>query len=537
MPISHQHNFYKYPDYISPLPADDLIKVGGIKQDMYSKGVEALNQQSETLSKYGLDLVREVDKQYFNQQVNKLNEALSKSTKGVDFGNLSQVRSIMNVGQTLENDKNLLSSLQSTQEFRRRQSELSKLKPGERSAANDWDYMKDAERWYNGEFDQKLTSRQYTPYRELSPKILKLAKELEPDIRSSIVRNNGFLTETQIKELTQKRLMEAIDANLDESDKNQIRIDTEFHIKDIPGGEINKYYFDKGNTILSDIDRQLSVAQNLMTGGHVFSDEEKEHLQDLSERKQLLLNNLDAVQQGNEEIGRQAFFVDHYRDFITGQAKAYRYQQTQKKMTADPFALENVKASHAMQRLSAQLAAQKEENKLNRENSYNIAKLKAEDNDSPKTNKALEKDINDTDKEFLKSSGNLDANSDEFMKLPPSVQDKIALAMRKLGVKEDDVTVHRTVDNNGNVSYDLYDGTKILQKNVDLFGSTAEDTEEPLSLEDQGLERNDTPSEMRLGFTPAELDDLTAVGVDVTKMNKEDIPQYKQMLKKLGDLK
>ena len=34
MPISANHNKFVYPDYISPLPADDLLKFAQKKQEM-----------------------------------------------------------------------------------------------------------------------------------------------------------------------------------------------------------------------------------------------------------------------------------------------------------------------------------------------------------------------------------------------------------------------------------------------------------------------------------------------------------------------
>ena len=35
MPISAQHTKFEYPDYISPFPADELIKLAVKKQEMY----------------------------------------------------------------------------------------------------------------------------------------------------------------------------------------------------------------------------------------------------------------------------------------------------------------------------------------------------------------------------------------------------------------------------------------------------------------------------------------------------------------------
>jgi phage-related protein len=71
MPISHKHQPLVYPDYINPLPVDDIIKVGAVKQDLYEKNYDKIQSHINELDKYGLEIVRENDKKYFSQEMNK----------------------------------------------------------------------------------------------------------------------------------------------------------------------------------------------------------------------------------------------------------------------------------------------------------------------------------------------------------------------------------------------------------------------------------------------------------------------------------
>ena len=77
MAISHKHSPFVYPDYISPLPADELIRVGTIKQQLYNEGVAKVQNQIDTLDQYGFSIVKEEDKKYFSQEMDKFMKAIN----------------------------------------------------------------------------------------------------------------------------------------------------------------------------------------------------------------------------------------------------------------------------------------------------------------------------------------------------------------------------------------------------------------------------------------------------------------------------
>lgn len=343
MPVSHKHNFLKYPDYVSPLPADELIKVGMVKQDLYSKGVEKTQEYVDQLDQAGLGLVRDVDKKYFAQEMDKFMKAVNESAGKTDFSNITNVRNILNIGKPLENNPYILSAIQGSQEVMRRQDTLSKLNPKERSAANDWEFTKDMEEWYNDQqVGAKLASgKVYTPYVNPTEYVMNAIKNVKPKIREEVVSKNGYLKETAVEELTNQRLKEWMHQSLPENIVNQIVLDANFKAKDAPIGHMVDYYRMTRH-------KQYEELQTMLTGYEKVKDylnpTQKQEYEELRLQKEILLESLGNPPQ-TEQDAKQAWVQDHYNDFITGQAKLYAYQEQKEKMQADPFSLASYQSS------------------------------------------------------------------------------------------------------------------------------------------------------------------------------------------------
>jgi hypothetical protein len=78
MPISAQHTKFVYPDYIDPLPADDLIKLAVKKQEMFDEGRSKVQQSIDAYGKIRNSLVRDVDKEYFDKNMNNMSKQLTR---------------------------------------------------------------------------------------------------------------------------------------------------------------------------------------------------------------------------------------------------------------------------------------------------------------------------------------------------------------------------------------------------------------------------------------------------------------------------
>ena len=336
MAISHRHQPLVYPDYINPLPAEDIIRIGAVKQDLYDKNYEKIQNHINELDKYGLELVRDVDKKYFSQEMNKYMKAINESVGKTDFSNMANLRNVLSTSRPLQNDALILNSIKSSQELRNRQKTLASLKPGERNPANEWYYMKDVSEWQNNpEVGAKLGSKEYTPFADPSEYITKTIDKLKPDIRTEIVSKNGYLNTKEVEELTNERLIQWMNQNLPAQYKQQIMIDAAYTTKDVDPGEMANYYFD---TRLNQYNQIKKTLDEYAPYKDYLSPEDKEEYATLSRRAKILQETLSNPPQ-TQEAAYNAWINDHYNAYLTGQADLYSYRQEKKKMEADPFSL------------------------------------------------------------------------------------------------------------------------------------------------------------------------------------------------------
>jgi len=176
MPISAQHTKFEYPDYISPLPADELLKFAQKKQEMYDEGVAKVQQSIDTYHNLRSSILTDVEREYFDKSMGNLVKAISSSA-GLDFSNKSNVQAVLNIGKPLERDEYLTTAVSNGKEVSRRKETLSKLKPELRSAANDSEFFEDVQDYMkSGKLGYKLGTKEYTPFVDVSAKIQDMMK-------------------------------------------------------------------------------------------------------------------------------------------------------------------------------------------------------------------------------------------------------------------------------------------------------------------------------------------------------------------------
>jgi len=182
MPISAQHTKFVYPDYISPLPAEDLIKFAEKKQQMYDEGVSKVQQSLDSYNNLRGSILTDVEKEYFDKSMGNLVKSISNSA-GLDFSNKANVQAVLSVGKPLERDQYITTAISNGKEVSRRQDQLSKMKPGERSVVNDHFYMKDVQDYMkSGKLGQKIGyGKEYTPYVDLSKDWMEFMKTQKPN--------------------------------------------------------------------------------------------------------------------------------------------------------------------------------------------------------------------------------------------------------------------------------------------------------------------------------------------------------------------
>ena len=81
----------KFSPYVQTLPIEAMAKVGMYKQQRFDEGVKKIQESIDNVA--GLDVVRDIDKQYLQSKLNQLGSQLT-NVAGGDFSNFSLVNSV-----------------------------------------------------------------------------------------------------------------------------------------------------------------------------------------------------------------------------------------------------------------------------------------------------------------------------------------------------------------------------------------------------------------------------------------------------------
>jgi hypothetical protein len=380
MAISHKHQLYKYSDYISPLPADELVKVALKKQSLYDEGVGKIDKRIEELNQYGLSIRKAQDQEYFNREMSKFINAVNESSAKTDFSNMANVRNILSIGKPLENDPNIINAIQGSAEITRRQKLLASLKPEERAAANDFDFMKDAYDYLSdGKVGSKISNagRSYTPYRDLSKKFTEVFSKIKPSTISvpTMSPDGKWIIQTKTEGVDAAKLREAFEATLDEADKNQLRIDTRYDMHARGKDNIiqeykatNEYYsaqtsqaIESSKLELDKLNSRYARVKDPATLQNI--EEAKKRINELEIRRNIFANNATKTV---DQISEEEIVGFHKNQFISNLANAYAYKSQETTIKEDPYHMEQVKFSHdiALKNIDKMNAIEAEERKM-----------------------------------------------------------------------------------------------------------------------------------------------------------------------------
>jgi hypothetical protein len=239
MPISARHTKFEYPDYISPFPADELIKLAVKKQEMYDEGRSLVQKQIDTYGQIRNQLVKDQDKEYFDKSMGGLVKAINQSA-GLDFSNKSNVQAVLGIGKPFESDSNLINAVNSSKNYTKMMEDYKKLDPKFKSPSNDHAYFKGIKSWMdNPNVGAQLGYSQYKPYADgVVKKWGELEKDLKPNIETVYEQSadGRWITKQKISGVDQERFMKAYMSSLTPQEMEQLQMDASYSL-DVKGKE------------------------------------------------------------------------------------------------------------------------------------------------------------------------------------------------------------------------------------------------------------------------------------------------------------
>lgn len=341
MAISRNHTPFQYSEYISPLPADELIKIGTIKQQLYNEGVAKVQNQIDTLDQYGFSILKEEDKNYFSQEMDKFMKAINEGAAKTDFANINSLRDLLSVGRPLENDPLILNAIKASQEVQRRQQVMSSLDPKDRGPANDYFYMQDVYDYLSdGKVGSKLSSgKEYMPYIDVNGKIASRIKDLKGDTYKGLYgRYNGLIDEVTIEELTNKKVAEAIQSELDEKELTQLQLNARYSLKNLGPENIqqmamadfNQRYMEAQKGLETAIPEYNKARIMYQTSPTPFNKQLLDRAEENIENLKIDLESatLNAQRFADiDQIDENVYYPYYLNNYITSKAREYSYRK------------------------------------------------------------------------------------------------------------------------------------------------------------------------------------------------------------------
>lgn len=343
--ISHKSKGFVYPDYISPLPADEFIKGALLKQKMYDEGIEKVQQQLDAYGQIRKSLLKEEDRAYFDQEATKLVSALNKNA-GLDFANKNNLRAALSLGKNLVNDPVIATAAESTATYQKMMEEYNKLDPKNRSAVNDYFFMKDINGWLkDGKYGSKLKYNPYTVYTDEHVKLWKeLSSSLKPEEQEFPVFDGAsgeWIVQKKYSGVTAQRFRDAYVNGLSAQAKNQLEMEARYSLETGDRNRIANFYIQDLDTKLTAIELNLNkLNEQKRTVAAKYGDSSPEVLRI---NEQITAENASKIFYENKRSAEltDADLVSFLKeDKILDAAGAFAYRSESSKLEANPYVVD-----------------------------------------------------------------------------------------------------------------------------------------------------------------------------------------------------
>jgi len=160
-----------FKEYVQQFPVEAAVRVGTYKQGKYDEGIQKIQQHIDNVA--GIDVVRDVDKQYLNSKLNELKGGLRKVAAG-DFSNYQLVNNVGGMISQVAKDPSVVNAASSTAWYRKQIEKMQKdVDEGKSNPANIDYFQKHAQTWLNSPNAGEKFSGQYIPNFD----VFKFAKE------------------------------------------------------------------------------------------------------------------------------------------------------------------------------------------------------------------------------------------------------------------------------------------------------------------------------------------------------------------------
>lgn len=339
----------QFNPYIQQLPVDAMTKVGMAKQEQYNEGYQKIQTSIDNIA--GLDVVRDIDKQYLQSKLNQLGDNLKEVSAG-DFSNFQLVNSVTGMSNKLAKDNNIINAVSSTNAYKRGLAEMNAAnKEGKGSPSNDYEFKKGASAWLNSTTVDETFNGSYQPYTDYKKHSLEVIKSLTKDEsitdrafhydeKGQLVIDDSVVRQ-KLAGISPEKIQQALMVGLTPADFKQMEIDGKYQYSNLEGDNFFKAVSDNYKEKFDAFSAQKEVLTNAIDSTTDVGQKSR-----IQEQILALDNTLKGITSEYEGISKTFESGDtdsakarlHTSNFISGFSRAFSFTETSQTQEANPLA-------------------------------------------------------------------------------------------------------------------------------------------------------------------------------------------------------
>jgi len=343
----------QFNPYIQQLPVDAMVAVGMQKQQQYDQGIQRIQSEIDRVA--GLDIVRDVDRQYLQTKLNDLGSKLRTVAAG-DFSNFQLVNSVAGMAGKVAKDNNVINAVQSTAKYRKEQTFMEEARQkGESAIQNEFDFMRQTDSWMNDENVGAGFSGRYRKYIDVDKKWLEVLKSLHSDLLEEdipyVYNEDGSLNKSQTAEAMQRiskesvsasKIENALRASLSPDEMEQLNINGRYEFRNINDPEqLAVYSRTKFGSMIADNEKnikELEGAKALASSDPNKLLKIEEGINSLRQRNEQLTKDMNSeIEMFGNDIEAAKGFI-YRRGAIEQFASAHAWEKQKNNLHTNPIA-------------------------------------------------------------------------------------------------------------------------------------------------------------------------------------------------------
>ena len=348
---SYTDKIPQFSPYVEQLPVEAMVKVGMEKQRRYDEGVKRIQTEVDKIA--GMDVIRDVDRQYLQSKLDQLSTQLRTVAAG-DFSDNQLASSTAGMAAQIGRDPILLNSVASTARYRDEVKRMNEArKEGKSSVQNEWDFDLNSGEWLNSKDLNKSYNSRYQKYIDVDEKWLKVFKDLHSDLREydipyernpdgSINRDKTAAAMQRISKETVSaaKIENALRASLSPEELNQLSINGRYQFRGVAPDVIAKQAVQKYQ---AQIDENLSNIKDLQGFANLSTSDPVKRVKALQTIEDLKAMNTSLSEQRSSEyqmvqMNPEAAKGEIYKNGAISQfARAYAWENNKENILTNPL--------------------------------------------------------------------------------------------------------------------------------------------------------------------------------------------------------